>query len=104
MKVEHASLKSDRPRSSSLSWKRVVVLGGAGFVGRTLCEKLVRYAGSGDATIVVPTRQRSHAKALQHLPIVEVVEADIFDPIVLQRVLKGAGAGINLVAQLDGTA
>ena len=44
--------------------KRVLVLGGTGFVGRHLCEKLQR----GGWQITVPTRRAVNAAAVQHLP------------------------------------
>jgi len=74
----------------------VVVLGGSGFVGRALCNQLVALG----YTVRVPTRSRERVRDLLLLPTVEVVEADVNDPRQLERVVRGAGALINLVGVL----
>jgi uncharacterized protein YbjT (DUF2867 family) len=79
----------------------VLVLGGGGFVGRALCEQLVRRCG-GAARITVPTRRLPHAQAVQSLPGVTVVQADVFQD--LPRLLPGHDAVVNLVAILQGSA
>jgi len=81
---------------------RVVVLGGTGFVGRPLCEKLA--ASSASLRIVVPTRRLSHAQRVRALPTVDVLQADVHDDAQLARVLAGADAVVNLVAILHGSA
>ncbi len=78
--------------------KNILVLGGSGFVGRHLCEKLQRQGWRCS----VPTRQLSRAAALQHLPLVTVLPADVHDPAQLQRLLSGHDAVVNLVAILHG--
>ena len=50
----------------------------------------------------MPTRRRERAKHLILLPTVEVVEADIFAPGVLERLAAGTEAVINLVGILHG--
>jgi NADH dehydrogenase len=79
--------------------RRVLVLGGTGFVGQSLCERLVR-AGW---TVRVPTRRLRHAQALQVLPTVELIEADVHDPAALKRLLTSCDAVVNLVAILHGS-
>jgi NADH dehydrogenase len=79
--------------------RRVLVLGGTGFVGQALCERLVR-AGW---TVRVPTRRLPHGQALQVLPTVELIEADVHDPAALKRLLTGCDAVVNLVAILHGS-
>lgn len=81
--------------------KRVLVLGGSGFVGRTLCEQLVERAG-GAARIVVPSRRPAHARRLSMLPGLELVRADVHDDTRLTRLLLGKDVVINLVATLHG--
>ena len=74
----------------------VVVLGGSGFVGRHVVNRLV----ADDRRVIVPTRRREAAKELLPLPTVDVVEADIRDPLALTRLATGAAAVINLVGIL----
>ena len=75
-----------------------LVVGGSGFLGRHLVAAL---AGRG-VKVVVPTRRRERAKHLILLPTVEVVEADILAPGVLERLAAGRQAVINLVGILHG--
>ncbi len=77
--------------------KKVVVVGGSGFVGRHIVARL---AGTGDR-VVVPTRRRDNARHLFLLPTVEVVEADVGDPATLPALARGADAVINLVGILN---
>ena len=79
----------------------VLVLGGSGFVGRALCEQLTRASG-GAARITVPTRRLPHAQAIQSLPGVTVVQADVYRD--LPALLKGQHAVVNLIAILQGSA
>ena len=79
--------------------KRVLVLGGTGFVGRHLCEKLHRAGWF----ITVPTRRATHASAVQHLPRLTVVEASVHDEATLTRLMTGHDAVVNLVAILHGS-
>jgi len=81
---------------------RVLVLGGSGFVGRSVCEQLVRrFPG---LQVVVPTRRALHAGHLRTLPGVEVAVADVHDPVRLTELVRGCDAVINLVAILHGSA
>jgi len=77
---------------------KVLILGGAGFVGRHVCTKLALLPWQ----ITVPTRSFDRNKALQVQSRLELFEADIFDDATLARLLKGQDAVINLVAQLHG--
>ena len=81
--------------------QRIAVLGGTGFVGRSVCEQLVRRSASG--AIVVPTRRAMHADAVRALPTVDVRVADVHDDAALASVLAGCDAVINLVAILHGS-
>ncbi len=82
--------------------KHVLVLGGSGFVGRTLCEQLIK-DGDGAARITVPSRRPAHAKALQMLPGLELLPAKGFDDAELVRRLRGKHAVVNLIATLHGS-
>ena len=77
---------------------RICVLGGSGFIGRHLVEKLVE---RGDF-VVVPSRRRERAKHLITLPTVDVVQASIHDPATLARLFAGCDGVVNLVAVLQG--
>jgi len=79
--------------------KKIIVLGGTGFVGTHLCEKLVREGWQ----VTVPTRRAIHAKAVMHLPGLTVRQLDVHDEAALTRVVAGHDALVNLVAILHGT-
>ncbi len=79
--------------------KNVFVLGGSGFVGAHVCEKLVRQG----YTVTVPTRRRSNAQGIQHLPQLTVLEMDVHNEAALQRAVAGHDAVVNLVAILHGS-
>ena len=76
--------------------KRVVVLGGSGFVGSALVAKL----DAAGYQIKVLTRRRETAKHLILLPNVALVECNIMQDSDLADALKGADAVINLVGIL----
>jgi NADH dehydrogenase len=78
--------------------RSVLVVGGSGFIGRHLVAAL---AARG-IRVVVPSRRRERAKHLILLPTVDVVEADIFAPRVLERLAAGRQAVVNLVGILHG--
>ena len=82
--------------------KRILILGGTGFLGTVLCEKLVQRYGGGSARLVVPSRRPARAKHLQLLPTVELVRADIHDDADLERLVRGRDAVVNLVGILHG--
>ena len=82
---------------------KVLVLGGTGFVGRSVCERLVeRQAGAG--LVRVPTRRQQHANRVRALPTVEIVQANVHDDAQLAQLLVGVDAVVNLVAILHGSA
>ena len=77
----------------------ILVLGGTGFIGRHVCEKLHRQGWN----ITVPTRRAINAARVLHLPRVTVLEADVHDPAQLLGLLNGQDAVVNLVAILHGS-
>ena len=79
--------------------KKILILGGTGFVGRHLCEKLAE----GDYRTTVLTRRRANAKHLQMLPMVDVIEGSAYDTTALTPLLAEHDAVVNLVAILHGT-
>lgn len=79
--------------------KKVLVLGGTGFVGRHLCEKLVRDAWR----VTVPTRRLRNAASVMMLPFLDPIEANIHDEAALTQLVAGHDAVVNLVAILQGS-
>ena len=78
--------------------KKVLVLGGTGFVGSHVCQKLALLP----LRITLPTRRTENAKHLQSLPTVDVLQVDVHDEAALTRLVAGHDAVINLVAILHG--
>jgi uncharacterized protein YbjT (DUF2867 family) len=78
---------------------RALVLGGSGFVGRHVCEQLVRAGWH----ITVPTRCAINAASVQSLPGLTVIEASVHSPTDLARLMPGHDAVVNLVAVLHGS-
>jgi NADH dehydrogenase len=81
---------------SNLREMKVVVFGGAGFIGSHLVARLVQEG----VTVRVATRRAAHAQHLVYLPRVEIVEANIHDDAALARLVAGCDAAINLVGVL----
>jgi len=78
--------------------QRILVVGGGGFIGHYVVDRLV----ARGASVVVPTRRRDRIKSLIVLPTVEVIDADVHDPVALGRLTAGCDAVINLVGILHG--
>lgn len=79
--------------------KKILVLGGTGFVGRHLCEKLNR-AG---IRVTLPTRRLASASHVQSLPLVDVMVANVHVESELVALMAGVDAVVNLVAILHGS-
>ncbi len=79
--------------------KKVLVLGGTGFVGSHVCQKLATLP----LRITLPTRRPVNAKHLQMLPTVDVLVADVHDESALTRLVAGHDAVVNLIAILHGS-
>jgi len=79
--------------------RNVLVIGGAGFIGRHIVNELV---GRG-CRVLVPSRRRDHAKHLIMLPTCDVAEANVHDDATLERLVAGQDAVINVVGILHGT-
>ena len=78
--------------------RNVLVIGGAGFVGRYIVNELV---GRG-CRVLVPSRRRDRARHLIMLPTCDVVEASVHDDATLDRLVAGQDAVINVVGILHG--
>ena len=79
--------------------KKILVLGGTGFVGRHVCEKLAQL----QIHVTVATRRRESARHLQMLPLVDVIEISSLDSAHLTPLLQGHDAVVSLIAILHGT-
>ena len=79
--------------------KKILVLGGTGFVGRHLWKELARL----QYRVTVPTRDVSKAQAGQSVPMPDLVQADVHDEPTLARLVPGHDAVVNLVAILHGS-
>ena len=75
---------------------QIAILGGAGFVGSCLVNKL----DAAGYQIKVITRRRESAKHLILLPNVQVIECNIANTYGLKDALKGCNAVINLIGIL----
>jgi uncharacterized protein YbjT (DUF2867 family) len=78
--------------------EKVLVIGGTGFVGRHVCEKLTRQ----NIRVTVPTRRRSNAQHVQSLPMLDVLEVNIHNNAALAALVAGHDAVVNLIAILHG--
>jgi NADH dehydrogenase len=86
----------------SLEQPAILILGGSGFVGRSLCEQLVQHFG-GCARLTLPSRRPDKAKALRALPGLTLLGADVHDDAQLARLLQGQDVVVNLIAILQGS-
>jgi len=100
----------DPKRLRETSWQpqrtgvsNILLLGGTGFVGRAVCDKLVERSGGSGGPVTVPSRQPQRAKAIQLLPTIQLHKADVHDEATLTRLVAGRDAVINLVATLHGS-
>ena len=79
--------------------KKVLIFGGTGFVGTQVCEKL----NDLPCRITVATRRSDHARHLQLLPLLDVLEIDLHDSAALTDLVAGHDAVVNLIAILHGS-
>lgn len=80
-----------------MSAKRIVILGGTGFVGRHLIPRLCIEGYE----IIVLTRNRGAHLERWLPPGADLHDCDVYDRAALARALKGADAAINLVGVLN---
>ena len=80
--------------------KHILVLGGTGFVGSHVCEKL----GQAGYRVSVATRKARNAIHIQHVPTLTVLQLDIHNEEALTQAMQGVDAVVNLVAILHGSA
>ena len=78
---------------------KIIILGGTGFIGRHICEKLIR-AGH---EVTVPTRKLENAREIQMLPRLQPLRCNVHDVQQLTQAAHGHDVLINLVAILHGS-
>jgi len=81
----------------NLNVRRVALIGGSGFVGRSLSEHLAR-AGIEQKVL---TRNRLHARASWPLPGATCIECDPYSPAALAAAVQDCDAVVNLVGILN---
>ena len=81
---------------ATMRHESIVVVGGSGFIGSHIVAQL---AATG-RRVIVPTRRPHRARHLTVLPTVQLVEADVYDQLALDRLMQRADAVINLVGVL----
>ena len=77
---------------------KIGILGGSGFVGRTLARRL---SGAGHELKVLTRRRAAKHHALSLLPDLELIETDIHNQAQLTAHLSGCRAVVNLVGILN---
>ncbi|MGE0334169.1 MAG: complex I NDUFA9 subunit family protein [Gammaproteobacteria bacterium] len=75
----------------------VAVLGGSGFVGRALANRLQAM----NVDVRVLTRARRHTRELWPLPNVTCIELDVYDEQALATAFAGCAGVVNLVGILN---
>lgn len=77
---------------------KVVVTGGAGFIGANLCRHLVD-TGAATEVVAFDNLSTGFAENVAAIPGVQLVEGDILDQAHLTEVLAGAAAVVHLAAR-----
>jgi len=80
-----------------MAQRTVYVLGGTGFVGKWLVNRLC----SAGLRVRVPARHPQRVRELQLLPSVDILLTEVFDQPTLERQVSGCDAAVNLVGILN---
>lgn len=76
--------------------KKVLLIGGSGFVGGWIANRLSEQG----IRVIIPARHRDNSKQVILLPTVYAVQADVNDALVLESLMEGVDAVINLAGIL----
>src|ERR1700688_4464213 len=98
MAPRRAAPGPESPRGQPEGRRRIVVTGGAGFIGANLCRALSGLAAV-DRVVVMDDLSTGQANNLAGVDGIEMVEGSILDTRLLDRVMKGAGAVVHLAAR-----
>ena len=82
--------------------RRLLILGGTGFVGQALLEALTEASHAGPC--LVPTRRLRRGMTAQTLPGVQLIQAQVLSEAELAPLVAQCDAVVNLVAILQGRA
>jgi len=83
-----------------MKYQRIALIGGGGFIGTYVAERLVEQ----DVELTVPTRDPERAKSyLTLLPKTEVRAVNIHDEAELEQLLAGHDAVVSMVGILHGS-
>ena len=77
--------------------EHVIVFGGSGFIGRTLCKSLLQKGYH--TTVVCQNIQRAQQQLGNH-PNLAIKSIDLFTPEIVQKAVENAAFVINLIGKL----
>lgn len=77
---------------------KICLLGGTGFVGRSLARRLVEL---GHEVCVITRRRERKKRALLVLPTLRMVEGDVHNPALLRQQFEGMDAVVNVIGILN---
>jgi NADH dehydrogenase len=80
-----------------MSQQQLCIIGGTGFVG----HHLINYLTRAGYNVRVPSRRRERHRDLLVNPRVQLVEANVYEPAVLRKLISDCDAVINLVGILN---
>ncbi len=80
-----------------MSGKHITILGGSGFIGRSLAAHLANLGYD----VKVLTRYRNDARSLLVQPQVRVVQGNVHNPAFLRREFAGSDGVVNLIGILN---
>jgi NADH dehydrogenase len=83
-----------------MKYQRIALIGGSGFIGAYIAERLVEQ----DAALTVPTRDPERAKTyITLLPKTDMQVANVHDEVELKQLLAGHDAVVSMVGILHGS-
>jgi NADH dehydrogenase len=77
---------------------KICLLGGTGFVGRSLARRLVEL---GHEVCVITRRRERKKRVLLVLPTLRMVEGDVHNPALLRQQFEGMDAVVNVIGILN---
>jgi NADH dehydrogenase len=81
-----------------MKFRRIALIGGSGFIGTYIAERLVER----DVELTIPTRNPERAKGVILLPKTQLVVSNVHDENELRQLLSGHDAVVSMVGILHG--